>query len=60
MSPTHATDPAGVAWATVGLYADATGTSGYVPVTSWLAGILALAALVAGIATLNGRPHRNR
>ncbi len=46
---------AGVAWVSVALYADATGTGGYIPPVSWITAISGLIALVAGIAVLNGR-----
>jgi len=51
---------AGVAWYSVGLYADATGTGGYIPALSWVTGILGVVALVAGIWVLQTGPTTSR
>lgn len=51
---------AGVAWYSVGLYADATGTGGYIPVLSWVTGILGVLALIAAIWILQTGPTTSR
>lgn len=49
---------AAVACVSMGLYADATGTSGYVPPVAWVTGIGAVVSLIAGVVILNGRRRR--
>lgn len=51
---------AGIAWYSIGLYADATGTGGYVPALSWITGIVGVAALVAAIWVFQTGPTKNR
>lgn len=45
---------AGLAWVSVGLYADATGTGGYIPTVSWITAALGAIALVAAVLSFRG------
>ena len=49
---------AALAWINVGLYADATGTSGYIPVATWVGGVAGVVAIVTAIIVMNGRSRR--
>lgn len=49
---------AAVSWINVGIYADATGSSGYVPVGTWIGGLSGVCAIVAAVIVMNGRPQR--
>jgi len=49
---------AALAWINVGLYADATGTSGYIPVATWAGGVAGVVAIVTAIIVMNGRSRR--
>ncbi len=51
---------AGVAWYSVGLYADVTGTGGYIPALSWVTGVLGVVALVVAIWTLQAGPTTSK
>ena len=42
---------------TVGFYADATGTSGYIPAAAWIGGVGGVVALGIAIITMNRRPQ---
>lgn len=49
---------AAAAWINVGIYADANGTSGYVPLPTWVGGLGGGLAIIIAALVMNGVPKR--